>query len=81
MVVPVWCPTCKEFHEDKIYHITLDGEGNSIVSPEIYQRLQECNSDLELMNEVSKPPAIRLDMDAHSESPTLYRPGVQQDAR
>lgn len=71
--MPVWCPTCSEFHTDKIYHIALDKDGFGIVSPEVWQRLQECNSELELRDEVKKPPPIVLDFGAGPQKVSLYR--------
>lgn len=58
---PLYCNTCGEFHERKTYHLHLDAEGFTIVSPTVLMRLGEVGmAGFEIMNEVSKPPPTTL---------------------
>lgn len=38
---PFNCPLCQKTHTNKTYHIKLDSDGESTVSPEVFARLQE----------------------------------------
>lgn len=61
--VPLICPTCKETHFQKTYHLNLDAEGFCIVSPVVLERLKEVGlAGLEVMNEVKRPPPITLNI-------------------
>lgn len=55
---PFKCPICSETHITKTYHITLDNNGDAIVSHEIVARLKEVNlAGMTVENEVENPPA------------------------
>jgi len=38
------CPTCKELHPFKTYHIMLNGEGRAVVSPGVFNGLKQANA-------------------------------------
>ena len=55
--VPFECPSCHLTHVFKTYHIALDSFGFSIISTEIWEKLQHIPSQpFQLSNEVAKPP-------------------------
>lgn len=58
---PLMCPACGTTHRKKTYHLDLDGEGSTIVSPEVLQRLREAGlPGFSISNEVKRPPAQRV---------------------
>ncbi|HEY6058520.1 MAG TPA: hypothetical protein VIV06_10835 [Candidatus Limnocylindrales bacterium] len=73
---PVRCPTCRRTHPVKTYHLTFDGEGYTIVSPQVHVRLVEMgllgDSLLSYVNDVTAPPAQTLGMGATAKS-SVYR--------
>lgn len=48
--------TVNKGRSPKDYHITLDSEGNCIVSEKVWQRLQEAQANFIVLNEVPDPP-------------------------
>lgn len=42
----------------KDYRITLDSDGNAIVSETVWNRLQEAGANFLVLNEVTEPPAL-----------------------
>lgn len=61
---PVHCRRCGEPHTVKHYHVTLDSEGNSIVSDTVWDRLREIGThQFVVLNEVKNPPALRVGFD------------------
>jgi len=71
--VPYLCPACGVTHERKTYHLRLDGEGAVIVSKEVFERLREMGlPDLQVMNEVQKPPSQTIQVNAPSHQPKQY---------
>ena len=61
---PFDCPVCKNVHFHKTYHIKIGADGTAIVSPDVFQRLRESGlPELEVVNEVSSPPAQTVGMD------------------
>lgn len=57
------CGQCHQIHEFKTYHINVDAEGFAIVSPEVWEKLQRIPAQpFTLMNEVAKPPPIKLQL-------------------
>lgn len=63
---PVVCIACGVTHTFKTYHLTLDGNGAGIVSPEIAAKLGSFGpqTGFTVMNEVATPPAILIGINA-----------------
>lgn len=58
---PYNCPACGKLHARKALHLRLDGNGDVIVSREIYLSLQQVYlAGLELVNEVPNPPPVSI---------------------
>ena len=58
---PIYCEECREFHSRKTYHLRLDGEGCTIVSTTVLERLKEVGlAGFSIRNEVKNPPPITL---------------------
>lgn len=58
---PMECGLCHIIHTFKTYHINVDAEGFAIVSPTIWEKLQQIPlNPFTLMNEVEKPPTLTL---------------------
>jgi len=56
---PLSCVRCGRIHPFKTYHLDLDGEGFTIVSPEVWARLGRiAGNPFTLANEVAKPPPL-----------------------
>lgn len=59
--VPFNCPQCGETHKVKTYHLTLDNNGDTIVSETVANRLREVNlPEIEVLNVVRHPPKMTL---------------------
>jgi hypothetical protein len=58
LTAPYNCQKCHEVHLCKVYHLDLDGEGTTIVSPEVWMNLQRITTEFFMENEVKKPPTI-----------------------
>lgn len=58
--VPYDCPECQTPHAHKAIHLRLDGNGDVIVSQQVYLALQAVPlmAGLEVMNEVENPPPL-----------------------
>lgn len=55
------CPNCKRQHSNKAIHLRLDGNGDVIVSPEVFLKLKEVFfAGFEVSNEVKKPPRLAV---------------------
>lgn len=58
---PFECPMCHLTHVFKTYHISLDSDGFAIVSPVVWEKLQQLRDHgFEQMNVVEKPPTITV---------------------
>lgn len=56
------CAQCGVGHNHKTYHLDLDGDGITILSREIVERLSFMHIDFKILNVVRKPPKIRLNI-------------------
>lgn len=55
------CPACGKPHSNKAIHLRLDGNGDVIVSPDVYLALQTAFlGGMEVVNEVSSPPPLAI---------------------
>lgn len=61
----------------KDYRITLDSEGNSIVSETVWQRLVEAGSNFLVLNEVLDPPKQTMS----SKKGNVYHPAVYKEVK
>jgi hypothetical protein len=69
---PLACPACAKTHEFKTYHISLDGEGFAIVSPEVWKKLQRIpGQPFRLSNEVEKPPPQIVGLSGNGQHPRI----------
>ncbi len=60
---PYQCPLCGMIHLNKTVHLTLDGNGDVIVSKVAWKELKDLPGlPLEVANEVTKPPALILSL-------------------
>lgn len=59
----------------KDYRITLDAEGNCIVSEVVWKRLQEAGASFVILNEVPDPPSQSLTM----QEGTYMEPAVYKE--
>lgn len=58
---PYACPDCGKTHDRKAVHLRLDSNGDVIVAPAIFTRLQEVFlAGMEVVNEVSNQPPLRI---------------------
>ncbi len=82
--LPFKCPMCKKEHVVKTYHLHFDGEGLTIVSPEVYDRLKELGALagfqvfgddglLSYVDDVREPPKQVLSMDSSFEGTRIFR--------
>lgn len=56
--LPLVCFTCKKAHLVKTYHVAVDHEGFTIVSPQVWRLMRDHNAaGFSVANEVSAPPA------------------------
>ena len=63
--VPYLCGTCKETHQNKALHISLDPEGYTILAEPVYERLRRCGmAGMVVDNEVANPPPTTLGAEA-----------------
>lgn len=61
---PYQCPLCGTTHLHKTIHLTLDNEGDVIVSRKAWNELKDLPGlPVEMQNPVKEPPAIVLSMD------------------
>jgi hypothetical protein len=72
---PIVCPRCNptkdgsiRIHYYKAHHITLDENGNGIISEGVYNAILEADphglAGLEVVNEVKDPPPLTIGMGA-----------------
>lgn len=55
------CNACKKTHQRKAIHLRLDGNGDVIVAPAIYEELKTVfMAGLEVVNEVASPPPLMI---------------------
>lgn len=72
---PHLCPTCNVRHKRKTYHLNLDGEASTVVSPTVFEALKQCGlPNLAVESEVAKPPGSTIDFNQPLGSPqTIVR--------
>jgi hypothetical protein len=59
------CGVCGGTHFHKTYHLGLDAIGDVVVSETVFERIKEAGLDeLKVLNGVSKPEPMRIDMNA-----------------
>jgi hypothetical protein len=70
---PMTCIVCGTVHTFKTYHITLDGEGAAIVSPEVWQRVVSMGpqTGFTLESEVKAPPPLFIDPVGRANVPAI----------
>jgi len=55
--LPLVCFTCKKAHAVKTYHVVVDHEGFTIVSPQVWRLMRDHNAaGFSVANEVATPP-------------------------
>lgn len=55
------CPNCGKEHANKAIHLRLDGQGDVIVSVEVFEALRTAFfGGMELVNEIASPPPLRI---------------------
>lgn len=56
--VPYICPLCTSVHMNKVIHLHLDSEGNTIVSEQVHAALRKVDSGMFTDNPVASPPPL-----------------------
>ena len=81
---PVACLVCGTTHTHKTYHLTLDGNGACIVSPEVAEKVGRLGpqTGFTVMNDVARPPTLSIGLNGRRPdvpsiviNPKLKEPG------
>lgn len=60
---PLVCMVCRASHLVKTYHVQVDSNGFTIVSPEIWEMMKRHDtSGFQVANEVASPPGQHIDL-------------------